>query len=84
MPLPPNSHHVYPIVRLEYARRSAAIVQKNPRAMASKKASPKLAAPVDKLLMVTPYPRAKATMNETSLSTLVPAGTPIVIHLYTG
>lgn len=52
--------------------------------MATKKAAPKLAAPVDKLLMVTPYPKAKATMNETSLSELVPKGTPIVLHLYTG
>ena len=48
------------------------------------KSAPKLSAPVDKLLMVTPYPKAKATMNETSLSELVPTGTPIVIHLYTG
>jgi len=50
----------------------------------SKKSSPKLSAPIDKLLMVTPYPKAKATMNETSLSDLVPTGTPVVIHLYTG
>ena len=50
----------------------------------SKKSAPKLSAPVDKLLMVTPYPKTEATLNETSLSDLVPTGTPIVIHLYTG
>jgi len=44
----------------------------------------KIAPPVDNLKMVTPYPKARATMNETTLSTLVPLGTPIVMHLYTG
>ena len=44
----------------------------------------KIAPPVDKLKLVTPYPKARATMNETTLSTLVPVGTPIVLHLYTG
>ena len=52
--------------------------------MASRTKAPKLSAPVDKLLMVTPYPKAKATMNETTLATLVPTGTPVVLHLYTG
>ena len=47
-------------------------------------AMPQRAPPVDKLLLVTPYPKAKATRNATTLSTLVPAGTPVVIHLYTG
>ena len=42
------------------------------------------APPVDKLKMVTAYPKARATMNETRLRELVPEGTPIVIHLYTG
>ena len=30
------------------------------------------------------YPKAKATRTATTLSELVPAGTPLVIHLYTG
>lgn len=45
---------------------------------------PVLAPPVDKLKMVTAYPKARATMNDTTLRTLAPAGTPIVLHLYTG
>ena len=44
----------------------------------------KIAPPVENLKMVTPYPKARATMNETTLSTLAPLGTPIVMHLYTG
>ena len=52
--------------------------------MASRPKAPKLSAPVDKLLMVTPYPKAKATMNETTLATLVTPGAPVVLHLYTG
>jgi hypothetical protein len=44
----------------------------------------KIAPPVENLKLVTPYPKARATMNETTLSTLVPLGTPIVMHLYTG
>ena len=48
-------------------------------AMAGKKT-----APVDKLMHVTAYPKAKATRTATTLSELVPAGTPLVIHLYTG
>lgn len=42
------------------------------------------APPVDKLNLVTAYPKARATMNETRLRTLAPAGMPIVLHLYTG
>jgi len=45
---------------------------------------PGLAAPVDKLLQVTPFPKARATMNETTLTTLAPQGVPVVLHLYTG
>jgi hypothetical protein len=45
---------------------------------------PVLAPPVDKLKLVTAYPKARATMKETTLRDLVPAGTPIVLHLYTG
>ena len=44
---------------------------------------PMLAPPVDKLKLVTSYPKARATMNETRLRSLAPAGTPIVLHLYT-
>ena len=44
----------------------------------------KVSSPIDKLKLVTPYPKARATMNETTLSSLVPMGTPIVLHLYTG
>ena len=44
----------------------------------------KKTAPVDKLMHVTAYPKAKATRTATTLSELVPAGTPLVIHLYTG
>lgn len=40
--------------------------------------------PVDKLMLVTPFPKARATMKESSLRTLAPAGMPIVLHLYTG
>ena len=45
---------------------------------------PTLTAPVDKLKLVTAYPKARATMNDARLRTLAPAGTPIVLHLYTG
>ena len=37
-----------------------------------------------KLKLVTAYPKPRATMNDTSLRTIAPAGTPIVLHLYTG
>ena len=40
--------------------------------------------PVDKLMQVTAFPKARATMKETRLRSLAPAGTPIVLHLYTG
>ena len=43
---------------------------------------PTLAPPVDKLKMVTTAPKARATMNDTTLRTLVPPGTPLVLHLY--
>jgi len=45
---------------------------------------PTLTAPVDKLKLVTAYPKARATMNDARLRTLAPVGTPIVLHLYTG
>ena len=45
---------------------------------------PNLAPPVDKLKLVTPWHKARATMNDTTLRSLAPAGTPIVLHLYTG
>ena len=45
---------------------------------------PQVAPPVDKLKLVTAYPTVKATMKETTLGALAPAGTPAVIHLYTG
>jgi len=44
----------------------------------------KMFPPVDKLMMVTAYPKARATMNETTLRSLVGEGKPIVLHLYTG
>ena len=40
--------------------------------------------PVDKLMHVTPFPKARATMKDTRLRELVPPGMPIVMHLYTG
>lgn len=43
-----------------------------------------LAPPIDTLKLATAYPKARATMTTSRLSTLVPAGTPIVLHLYTG
>ena len=43
-----------------------------------------LTAPVDKLKLVTAYPKPKPTMNEVRLNALVPKGTPMVLHLYTG
>jgi len=52
--------------------------------MTSVRNQPMRAPPVDKLKMVTPYPKARATMNDTRLRSLAPAGTPIVLHLYTG
>jgi len=52
--------------------------------MATLQKQPHLAPPVDKLKMVSAYPKARATMDDTRLRTLVPAGTPIVLHLYTG
>jgi len=45
---------------------------------------PVLSPPVDRLMLVTTYPTARATMNATRLRTLIPAGTPTVLHLYTG
>jgi hypothetical protein len=44
----------------------------------------KLAAPVERLRLVTPFPEAKPTQLELRLSELRPAGQPTVIHLYTG
>ena len=52
--------------------------------MAPAGVQPMLAPPVDHLKRVTPYPKARATMNDVRLRGLAPAGTPIVIHLYTG
>ena len=52
--------------------------------MAARGQQPVLAPPVDNLKLVTAYPKARATMNDAKLRTLVPAGTPIVLHLYTG
>ena len=51
--------------------------------MAATAKQPVLKAPVDNLKLVTAYPKARATMNETRLRSLVPPGTPIVMHLYT-
>jgi len=48
---------------------------------------PVLAPPVNNLKIVTPYAngsRVRATMDDITLRSLVPAGTPIVLHLYTG
>ncbi len=42
------------------------------------------AAPIKNLKLVTPYPRVKSTMENITLDELIPLGTPIVIHLYTG
>jgi hypothetical protein len=52
--------------------------------MTSAAKQPRLAPPVDRLMRVSAYPKARATMNETHLRSLAPAGTPIVLHLYTG
>ena len=41
------------------------------------------AAPVERLRLVTPYPRALAANTEIKLSE-VAAGKPVVIHLFTG
>ena len=66
-------------------RQGDAFASLLPRALMKRAHAPrKIAPPVDKLKLVTPYPKARATMNETTLSTLVPLGTPIVLHLYTG
>ena len=66
-------------------RQGDAFASLLPRALMKRAHAPKkIAPPVDKLKLVTPYPKARATMTETTLSTLVPLGTPIVMHLYTG
>jgi len=44
----------------------------------------KLAAPVERLRLVTPFPEAKATQVELRLSEIRPGGQPTVLHLYTG
>ena len=44
--------------------------------MAARGQQPVLAPPVDNLKLVTAYPKARATMNDAKLRTLVPAGTP--------
>ena len=67
------------IARLLFAFARACCIGLAMSAMAGKKT-----APVDKLMHVTAYPKAKATRTATTLSELVPAGTPLVIHLYTG
>ena len=40
--------------------------------------------PIKNLKLVTPYPDVRATMEDVTLDELVPMGTPVVIHLYTG
>lgn len=45
---------------------------------------PMLSPPVETLKKVTPYPKARATFDEVTLRQLVPAGVPVVLHLYTG
>ena len=45
---------------------------------------PVLSPPVDRLMLVTTNPTARATMKATRLRTLIPTGTPTVLHLYTG
>ena len=67
------------IARLLFAFARACCLGLAMSAMAGKKT-----APVDKLMLVSAYPKAKATRTATTLRDLVPAGTPLVIHLYTG
>jgi hypothetical protein len=42
-----------------------------------------LVPPVDNLKLVTPYPKAQATMKDSTLA-ILSAGKPVVLHLYTG
>ena len=43
-----------------------------------------MAAPVSQLNLVTPYPAAKATHNQTSVETLAQGQRCTVLHLFTG
>ena len=72
-----------PTQRTEQDARPLCCIQKT-AAAAMPPGQPMLAPPVDNLKLVTAYPKARATMNDTKLRKLVPSGTPIVMHLYTG